>query len=485
MVTTFRRDRATFNIWPGFVDALATLLMVIIFLIMIFAVAQFYLTDLLSGRDAALERLNVQVNELAEMLSLQQSANAELRESFAQLSSDLRVALTERDDLAAEVSSLTTRLDTAEAEAAFTRQRLDEALTTIRADKETIELQLNEIAALTAAQEALERRFQEETGRLGAELEAARETVAADKETIQLQLRQIAALTAAREALERRLEEETGRLGAELEAASKTVEADKETIQVQLRQIAALTSARDALMEQLEAMSEKMRSASLALDQERELSASAASRVEFLNRQIAQLRKQIAALNEALEASEAENIEQQVEIANLGARLNVALASKVQELAKYRSEFFGRLREALGDRPEIRIVGDRFIFQSEVLFATASDELGPDGREQMHKLAGTLAEIAPAIPPDIDWVLQVEGHTDRRPIHSARFPSNWELSTARAISVVKFLIDAGVPPDRLAAAGYGEFQPLDSKDDEIAYRRNRRIELKLTQPRGD
>ncbi len=173
-----------------------------------------------------------------------------------------------------------------------------------------------------------------------------------------------------------------------------------------------------------------------------------------------------------------------MEITNLGARLNVALASKVQELARYRSEFFGRLREALGERPDVQIVGDRFILQSEVLFETGASELEAGGQEQLRTLAGTVSEIAKVIPPDIDWVLLVEGHTDKRPIKSARFPSNWELSTARATSVVKFLIESGVPANRLAAAGYGEFQPLDSNDDEIGYRRNRRIELKLTQPRG-
>ena len=306
-----------------------------------------------------------------------------------------------------------------------------------------------------------------------------------DKQTIEMKLKEIAALAAAQEALERQFRDGTGRFETELQAAHETIEADKQTIEVMLRQIAALASARDALKDQIEALSAKMGAGSRALDRERELSARAASQLELLNLQIAQLRRQIAALNQALDASEAANVEQQVAIANLGARLNVALASKVQELAKYRSEFFGRLREALGDRPEIRIVGDRFIFQSEVLFTTASDEIGLGGQAQMRKLAVTLAEIAGEIPPDIDWVLQVEGHTDSRPIRSPRFPSNWELSTARAISVVKFLIHAGVPPERLAAAGYGEFQPIDPKHDEIAFRRNRRIELKLTQPRGE
>ena len=200
-----------------------------------------------------------------------------------------------------------------------------------------------------------------------------------------------------------------------------------------------------------------------------------------MNRQIASLREQLARLNEILDATEAQNKEQQVQIADLGRRLNIALASKVQELARYRSEFFGRLRQVLGEHPDIRIVGDRFVFQSEVLFETGSAELGQEGRTQLARLARTLLDISREIPGEIDWVLRVDGHTDNRPIRTAQFPSNWELSTARAISVVKFLISQGLPPGRVAATGFGEFQPIDSDDDEIAYRRNRRIELKLTQ----
>ena len=186
-------------------------------------------------------------------------------------------------------------------------------------------------------------------------------------------------------------------------------------------------------------------------------------------------------MNEALEASEKKDKEQQVQIANMGQRLNAALASKVQDLARYRSEFFGRLRQVLGNRRDIQIVGDRFVFQSEVLFASGSDSLAESGKEQLAHLASTLKDIARGIPADINWVLRVDGHTDRVPISTNRFPSNWELSTARAISVVKFLISQGIPPSRFAATGFGEFQPLDERNDEIAYRRNRRIEMKLDQ----
>ena len=212
-----------------------------------------------------------------------------------------------------------------------------------------------------------------------------------------------------------------------------------------------------------------------------ELNAEATRKIDLLNRQILALRQQLAQLDTLLKESELKNQEQEIQIADLGKRLNLALATKVQELARYRSEFFGRLREVLGDRPGIQVVGDRFVFQSEVLFDTGSAELGPEGQRQMAQLADTLKDISAQFPDDIDWILRVDGHTDRVPIFTPEFASNWELSTARAISVVKFLIDRGIDAERLAAAGFGEFQPIDPGDDEIALRRNRRIELKLTQ----
>jgi chemotaxis protein MotB len=218
-----------------------------------------------------------------------------------------------------------------------------------------------------------------------------------------------------------------------------------------------------------------------ALAEQRELSEEAQLQVTLLNRQLAALRTQLAQLSEALELSEQKNVEQEVQIADLGKRLNVALASKVQELARYRSEFFGRLREILGNRQDIRIVGDRFVFQSELLFASGSATVADEGRPQLARLASTLKGIAADIPGDLEWVLRVDGHTDRAPINTYAFPSNWELSTARAVSVVKFLIEQGIPAERLAATGFGEFQPLDTGGDEIAYRRNRRIEFKLTE----
>jgi chemotaxis protein MotB len=219
------------------------------------------------------------------------------------------------------------------------------------------------------------------------------------------------------------------------------------------------------------------------LDAEKQVSQRALAQVELLNQQIAALRRQIAAIETALAASEEKDKESQTQIADLGRRLNVALAQRVQELSRYRSDFFGRLREILGDRPDIRVVGDRFVFQSEVLFPVGSDQISPDGVDELAKVADAVAQLAAEIPPDINWVLQVNGHTDKQPISGTggRFRSNWDLSAARAISVVQFLASKGIAPEHLVAAGYGEFQPLEAGDTPDAYAKNRRIELKVTE----
>ena len=211
-----------------------------------------------------------------------------------------------------------------------------------------------------------------------------------------------------------------------------------------------------------------------------EMSAAAIAQVELLNRQLAAVREQLEQLNAALDAAKLAAKDKDLKIEELGRELNLALAARVTELARYRSEFFGRLQAVLGERKDVQIVGDRFVFSSEVLFPTASDEVSADGMIQLTRLAETLKTLAAEIPDDLPWVLQVDGHTDRRPISNARFPSNWELSTARALAIVKFLRTQGIPPQRLAATGYGEFHALDARNTEEAYARNRRIELKLT-----
>ena len=268
----------------------------------------------------------------------------------------------------------------------------------------------------------------------------------------------------------------------------KSVAADQAKIKQQLSEIATLSDDIEklkALREELEttvkAQLTSLASKDEAIITEKKLSKTARAEVALLNKQLRAIRQQIAQIAATLDASEALAKKQRVRIANLGKRLNAALASKVQELSRYRSEFFGKLRDVLGNQKGIRIVGDRFVFQSEVLFTTGSADLGSEGKTQIIQLAGTLKEIIKKIPPKIEWILRVDGHTDRVPIQTSRFPTNWELSTARAISVVKFLVGQGISPTNLAATGFGEFQPIDPRDDEIANLRNRRIELKLTQ----
>lgn len=329
------------DIWPGWVDALSSLTMVVIFLLMVFVLGQFYLTSALQGRDRQLADLQSRVAQLADALALERDSAARMQADLGQLTDRLRATL---------------------------------------AEKEALEARLNAMGG------------------------------AAD----------------------------------------------------------AVATADDRVM-----------GLTRELEEERKISAAARNEVALLNQQIAALRAQLQQLVTSLDASEAKAKEQEVQIAELGKRLNAALAGKVAELARFRSEFFGRLREILGNRDDVRIVGDRFVFQSEVLFDSGSAELGEAGQVQLGRLAKTLLELAAKMPPEINWILRVDGHTDVVPVRSGRWSSNWELSTARAISVVNFLIQMGVPPERLAATGFGEFQPLEPGNGPASLALNRRIELKL------
>jgi chemotaxis protein MotB len=335
------RRESGMNYWPGFVDALSTLILGIIFLLTVFVVVQFYLTQEVTGKDTALNRLNAQIAQLTELLSLEKTGKLDLEEQLAQIRSSLTAAEGERERY---------------------------------------------------------RGLYEGVGSGAASAQG-------------------------------KVNELTGQL-----------------------------------------------------DAEKRLTARALAQVEVLNQQILALRRQLAALEEALDASEKRDRESQSRITDLGQRLNVALAQRVQELSRYRSDFFGRLRAILGNRPDIRIVGDRFVFQSEVFFDTGKATLDkPEGRAELDALANALLDLEKKIPGEIPWVLRVDGHTDVRPIYSPQFRNNWELSAGRAISVVQYLIARGVSPQRLVAAGFGEFQPIEPDKTEEAYTRNRRIELKLTE----
>ena len=445
MRVSVRRQHRTPDIWPGFVDSIASLLIIVIFLLMVFTLAQYFLSELLSGRNEALDRLNLQVAELSDMLALERGANAELRDDLSQLSSQLQASISERDRLAGELAVLLPERDALASSLVVRTRELEDAYRTIEADKDKIELQLRHVASLERDIEVLRK--------VRKDLEAK---VAGLAGRLATQDEALAALRDRSSELEARLADERER----------TALAQREIDEKDVR---------------LAALAGRARRAAESLTAEQAISAEARRRVELLNLQIEALRRQLAGISAALEASEAEARAQGVKIVDLGRRLNAALAGKVQELARYRSEFFGRLREVLGDRRDIRIVGDRFVFQSEILFESGSADLQAGGQWQIARLAETLKEISARIPDDIAWVLRVDGHTDRVPIDTPLFRTNWELSTGRAIAVVKYLISLGLPPERLAATGFGEHQPLDAGDGEAAYRRNRRIEFKLTE----
>jgi len=340
MALAHRRRLEGVNYWPGFVDALSTMLLVIIFLLSVFMLAQFFISREVTGKDTALAKLNRQIEELTSLLAMERTAKNEAQSNLV---------------------GLTATLDSSQKEQA-------------------------------------------------------------------------------------RLQGMIAERAANADAAGGRISA-----------------------------------ATTALDAEKQVSARALAQVDILNQQIAALRRQLAAIEDALSASEASGKDAQAKIADLGSRLNTALAQKVQELSRYRSDFFGRLRQILGSRPGIRVVGDRFVFESSVLFESAKADVSPAGRQSLDDLAAAVIDLEREIPPDIPWILRIDGHTDKHPISGGPFKSNWELSAARAIAVVQYLMSKGIPPDRLAAAGFGEFQPIDPGDDEEALARNRRIELKLTE----
>lgn len=423
MLASRRRSRSSVNIWPGYVDALSALLMLVIFTLMIFTLSQVFLSEILSNRDKELDSLNQRLAEISSLLGLEKEKNLELDQRIQSLSTEYSQSLKTQYDLMGQV---------------------DEFKQTIDADKEKIALQLQtllslreDISTLRAVREQLEN----EVGSLSNRLTGSEGMVGILRDR--------------KKSLEARLAVEQER----------TLLAQQEIEQKEIR-ISELFN-RVALGEE-------------ALTREQKLSSSARAQVELLNRQIAALKDQLNMISNALKLAEQKGQSQETELANLGKRLNILLAERVNELEQYRSEFFGRLREVLAKDPNIRIVGDRFLFPAELLFASGSAELGENGKRELAKLAVTLKAVAEKIPVDVNWILQVDGHTDRQPIQTERFPSNWELSTARAVSVVRYLARKGIQQQRLSAAGFGEFHPIDPGNTPEAFQHNRRIEIKLT-----
>ncbi len=558
MAALARREQRSTNIWPGFVDALATLLMVIMFLLMVFVLAQFFLGEALSGRDQALKKLEFRVGELADLLALERASNDDLRGNLAQLSQELQVSVALRDDLKGTVSRL-------REEGAKTQGELNAALGIIDENQKTIAEQRSELGLLgqdLAALEALKAELEAEIVDVALRLDRAKQTLAETEKDLAGSKTKLAgaeqdltstkskltgteqdlastksklagteqdlastktelagterdlaarstALDETKAELNKRLDElgvtkadlakrllelaetrnkladrtmELGDTRSRLGETETKLESTWEELAQALKQnkqTAEVLSGEKTLSEKRRQNLERMK---LSLFDEEELSRKTRAQIALLNRQLAALKNQLAVLSGALDLAAKKSIKQNVQIQSLGKRLNAALASKVQELSRYRSEFFGRLRDVLGQQVGVRTVGDRFVFQSEVLFAKGAAELGTAGQQRLDRLATTLIDLAGRIPKDIDWVLRVDGHSDTDPIATARFPSNWHLSSARAISVVQHLVAAGLPPRRLMAAGFGQFAPIASGASEDAKARNRRIEFKLTQP---
>ena len=362
--------------WPGFVDALSSLLMVIIFVLMIFVISQFFISQKMSGQDEALIKLKNNLTELSELLSLERGTTTELTAQLSVLEEKFTVI---KEDLIKE--------------RAITKKYQED----IQGTKNIIDLNESEINKLKIA---LEEKIKN-TNRLTNEV--------AD------------------------LENQVNLKSTEIESKDKILKANKEEVN-------------------------KLISTTL------------------------NLKNKLTQLQTLLSAYKAKDKKENVKTLNLGKDVNSALARRVEELEKFKSDFFGRVRELIKGRKEIRVVGDRFVFQSEVLFALGSDELGAEGQIEMQKLAATLMEIERSLPTDIDWILQIEGHTDSLPVKAGQtYKDNWELSTKRALSVLRYLIKQGIEPSRLSASGYGSFQPIDVKNTKTARMKNRRIEMKITQ----
>jgi chemotaxis protein MotB len=477
-LTARRRGDNGLSPWPGYVDALSTLLMVIIFVLLVFVLAQAFLSVALTGRDKQLDRVNRQLAEVSDMLSLERGRGADLQQSIAQLNRELATASAARDSLSQQLAAVQTQAERATADR-----------DTLRSDRDRLAQQLADAALQARSGAARAERLQQDLAASAGRTDAAKQETATVATQLAEARRQLGDTTSRLEDARSQLAE----MQRQITELDKTVQANKDTIAARLSDLAKLAqenraALRDTLEKQAQdaaarAMTDQQRRAAVEtqLAEEKRLGDSAKAQIALLNQQVDELKSQLASVAMALALTQVQGQEKDTQISNLSQKLNTALATKVEELQRYRSEFFGKLRDVLANRPGIQIVGDRFVFQSEVLFPLGSADLTQAGQNGMTALAITIKDIAKQIPPDIKWVLRVDGHTDRQPIKgSAAFPSNWELSVARAITVVKLLIADGVPAEHLAATGFADNQPLDADDTPDAYAKNRRIELRLT-----
>ena len=423
MARQSRYANSSSSIWPGYVDVLSALLMVVIFVLLIFTFSQFLLSYILSDQSSELESLHLQLAEITELLGIEEQKNSELTSNITALNVQIDGLSQRRDSLQEELMVLQTEQDS---------------------DRRTMEQQLLTIASL-----------QQDIS-----------TLQSLRKKLEQDVADAASSLAVEQELTRALRDRSKALTAELaEEQELTLLAQKDIEQRNIR---------------IEALSALVGVQQESIEKEQQLRADTRAEVALLQEKLITLRDQLTEIKAALSSSEEVREAQQAQIEDLGRRLNIELARRVNELERYKSDFFGRLREVLADNPQIRVEGDRFLLQSELLFESGTANLGEAGKNELIKLAALLTSIIPDIPEDLSWILRVDGHTDKVPINSSLYGSNWELSMARAVSVVRFLATRGIPEERMAAAGFSKFHPLDSSDTEEAYRKNRRIEIKLT-----
>jgi len=486
-----RANNNSANYWPGFVDAMATILLVIIFLLTVFILSQFFLSTEISSKDEALIDLQSQIQELSLLLSLEQNENENLATKLEILESDL-------DQLFSQNEQLSSSLALSNDEIVI----LQDEITNLNLDYQNQIIILQDNIDKQIALYDLEREQSAERNQQIIKLISENKQISTLLKMKELEINNknikiqniednILNLSTLNTNLEETLVEreqtiidlrnnlnKNNILLTDYESSIASMNVASTDFENEIKEknqiIFDLRKKENSNLNKIS----RLQSGLISTGKK---SKEASLEIELLNIQISELKKQISAIQALLDASEQKDIEQQARIADLGKRLNLALAQRVKELSEYRSEFFGKLREIIGTRDDIKIIGDRFVFQSEVLFGSGEATIGIDGQRQLAKLSVAIQNLIEDIPDEINWILRIDGHTDIIPIRNSRYESNWDLSAARAISVVDFLMKTGIPPNRLAATGRGEYMPLDPNENEDAYRKNRRIEIKLTE----
>ena len=460
-------------IWPGFVDVLASTLMVIIFIVLLFTVAQVYLGDLVVGKNEQIQNLEktieIQDETIVEQditLTDKEIALLERQEVIEQLDTEIEILDEEIQIKQSEISEKENLLSSKDQEISLQDALIDQKDEKILTLDDLIEKQALDIDKLNQmiAQitEELSLSLQDKK-----QLQGKLEILNKEQEILKNNLSKLGGQN---EALVNQLSDSQGKIQSLLDSLSST----KEFNQNLQSQISKVEGQNQELRDQITNLEDVSSTKTTDLNE-------ALAKISRLSDDIKILSNEIQLLNNLLDSKEAEIASSKIELGELGDRLNRVLTSELFKLQQYKSEFFGKLSEALGDRDDIQIKGDRFIFQSEILFDSGTAEIQIQGRVALSLIAKTLIDLSDQIPSELNWILQVDGHTDKVPISTNQFPSNWELSHARALEVVKFFIQQGIPANKLSANGYGEFQPINLGDTIEDLKQNRRIELKITQ----